>query len=468
MATYTDVEIRVKITNGICNIATGRYPLNTPLHIELTPSTGIYGITGATKPYLKWFYTGGGSAAAFSQVFTKSDTHPDKWVLNTEMAYYQASSNDMYCTITYTYNKKYSEVKSNLTHCIASLPDGYYPYEEQNITVTADAGFEFQLEPTISYYVLDKSQIPNKYVYTDFTMNRVSESEYNYTFIPDSHNAKYTVNAVAVAKTDVTDKYGLIALYKPSKDILVELSHVRFASPKLDKVEVDGTVLYVGTDEYIDTAKYMISLRKMYFKINTTIEENICLGPYNTKIMCPVIGTDIVTMDMGSIAIAGRHQNNMDYKNTEMQMYLPFIGFVDLSPSDYMDKEISLKYEINLVDGDALAVLYAEGNVMQTYACNVSYPVPYRLNFRDNVDTELKPNTNYLLSEKPFVYVKSYNATAPDATLPYKDTKFYSKFSDVHGYTEATEIDFEVVHDFITKTEIDEIIDLLKSGVFFQ
>lgn len=462
--TYTEIEIRVNITNGGSNIVTGTYPLNQKLHIELTPNK-LYG-AGSKTPLLKWFYKTGGAMAAFSQKFTLSDDTADVWLLDTEMAYYAAVDNAMYCTIAYEYEKKYAEIKNHLTRCSTDVPDGIYPFTETTITITADSGNEFHVAPKISYYAYDETQIPWKWQYFDYDFDRVSESEYKYTFTPNSRNNIYTVSAEAVAKTDVTDKYGLIAVYKPDKEILIELSKARFITPTLNQVKVDNAVIYVASQEYIDTAQYAISLRKMYFKIDTSVVESICLGPYNTEIQCPVIGTDIITLNMGTIAVAGKYNNIMDYNNTDMQVYLPFIGFVDIAPSDFMDKAITLKYEVNIINGDAIAILYANDEVMKMQNCNASYPIPYRLNDRENVNTELSPNTNYLLSEKPFIYVKSYNAALPDTKLPYNTTKFYSKFADVHGYTQATEIDFEVIHDYITKTEIDEIIQLLESGVF--
>ena len=127
-------------------------------------------------------------------------------------------------------------------------------------------------------------------------------------------NNIYTVSAEAVTKTDITDKYGLIAVYKPTKDILVELSKVRFYKQIPESVKVGEATIVLMNTEYVDTANYAISLRKMYFSIETSVTENICLGPYNTEISCDVIGTDIITINMGTIAIAGRYQNIMDYK----------------------------------------------------------------------------------------------------------------------------------------------------------
>ena len=466
MASYTDVEIRVNITHGSCNISTGRYPLKQQLHIELRPDA-LYGIpeTGAKTPYLRWCYPATGMSA-FTEKFTRS-SETDVWELDTKLQYYAAESEEIYCTVTYEYERRYAKIKNNLIRCATDCPDGYYPLgKEMTITLNADYGNEFHVTPKISYYDYDRTSVPWQWRYFDYDFSRVSESQYQITLTLNENNEVYTVNGEAVAKTDITDKYGLIAVYKPDKDILVNLSKVRFATPKLNSVKADNATIQFYTDEYIDTAKYAISLRKMYFKIDTSLHENICFGPYNTTIECPVIGTDVITVDCGTVAITGRHQNIMDYKNTDIQIYLPFIGFADLEASDFMDKDISLRYEVNVINGDALAIISADGNVMKTLNCNASFPVPYRLNDRENVITTLDANTNYLLQEKPFIYVKSYNEAVPDSKMPYNDTKFYSKFKDVSGYTQATEIDYNVVHDYITKTEIDEIIRLLESGVF--
>lgn len=464
MATHTDIEIRVDVANGGCNISPGIYPLNTPLHIELTPNK-LYGIATARAAKLYYCYTSTG-ISGYSEPFKKKSDTPDVWVLDTELSYYYAANDDMFCMVQYEYDRKYAEIKSNLTKCTTNTPDGTYPFQEMTIVLKAYEDCEFHVTPKISYYAYDETQVPWEWRYWDFEFERVSESEYKYTFTPNADNEVYTISAEAVTKTDVTDKYGLIAIYKPNKDILVELSKVRFATPVPKSVKVDNATIVVMTEEYVDTAKYSLSLHKLYFKVPTEIKENICLGPYNTEILCDVIGTDIFTLNIGTIAIAGRHKNIMDYKNTEIQIYLPFIGFVDLQPSDFMDKEITLKYEINVMNGDALAVLYADNQVMLTHNCNAAYEIPYRLNDRENVNTTLNPNTNYLLSEKPFIYVKSYNAAIPNNRLPYNDTKFYAQFNTVHGYTQATEIDFVSVHDYITKTEIDELKQCLENGVF--
>ena len=49
--------------------------------------------------------------------------------------------------------------------------------------------------------------------------------------------------------------------------------------------------------------------------------------------------------------------------------------------------------------------------------------------------------------------------------MPYHDTNIYAVLGDLSGYTEATEIAFKVLSDYITTTEIDEIKSLIAGGI---
>ena len=82
------------------------------------------------------------------------------------------------------------------------------------------------------------------------------------------------------------------------------------------------------------------------------------------------------------------------------------------------------------------------------------------------MSTGITAPSNVLEDTPPYILIKTGIALQPDSQKPYKDTKFYAKFGDLTGYTEADEIDFEVLSTQITKTEIDEIIQLLHNGVF--
>lgn len=354
--------------------------------------------------------------------------------------------------------ERFANVKMKLTNCKSNYPSGDYLNTETTFIITCEPGYEFQIEPSVTY--------GNRYdSYSDF-LEKVNDTTYQITKRPVV-GWDYVFTAEAIKKSVVIDKYGLITVYRPTKDELKIISTTRWQKRTYEPVTINGTVvLYNANDEYIDTAKYVTSLLKIYAHLDSDSKARLMFGPYDMGIDCDVLGTDIVTLDCGKVNVKGVYGNSIDYDSTDMEAYLPFIGFVQLNTIDFMDKEISLHYQVNVINGDALAVLSADGKIIMTHSCNVSFAVPYQLGGNEFIQNAIVPNTNYLLDEPPFIYVKTHSAVNPDSALPYHDTKFYSVLGALSGYTEATEIDFDTLAPHITKTEIDEIKTLLGSGVF--
>ncbi len=348
-------------------------------------------------------------------------------------------------------------VNLRLTNCIADIVAGEYMPQTITVNVTATSGYKFQTTPYIYWSYLSDHGRP---IYGSYEMNRVSETIYEYP-LEIKETPDYYITAEAVKNTVILDKYGLITVYRVTTDELRDISKKRW-----QKWDVSGPTVGETTNPYIDTAQYVVHLLKLYIDVATDTKEKLYFGPYDMGMECDVVSTDIVKLDLGTVTINGVYGNAIDYENSEIQAYLPFIGFVSLSPDDFMDKTVSLHYQINVINGDALAVFTCDGNVVQSLSCNVSFEVPYQLTGSELISKGIQPNTNYLLDQPAFIYVKTHKSVNPTTDLPYHDTKFYSKFGDLTGYTEAKEVDFTVLSDHITKTEIDEIITLLENGVF--
>ncbi len=343
-------------------------------------------------------------------------------------------------------------------NCKADIIEGKYPPQDILVTITCENNYEFIETPNLNRTRFYAGRVTK----ADFPFNKVNDTTYQYLMtILDDDSYSYTITAEAVMKTSILDKYGTLTVYRPTIDELREISKVRWR-----QWDVSGSTIGERTNPYIDTAQYVVHLLKLYVDITPVTRDTLYFGPYDMGIECDIVGTDIVTLDLGTVNIKGVYGNAIDYENSEIQAYLPFIGFVSLSPDDFMDKTVSLHYQINVINGDALAVFTCDGNVVQSLSCNVSFEVPYQLTGSELVSKSIQPNTNYLLDEPAFIYVKTHKAVNPNTDLPYHDTKFYSKFGDLTGYTEAKEVDFTVLSDHITKTEIDEIITLLENGVF--
>ncbi len=354
----------------------------------------------------------------------------------------------------------YAYVKTQLKNAEINHETGQYLPVETTFVITCANNYEFQIIPIIEY--------GDKYErYTD-EFEKVDDCTYKLvdTLVPSWN---YNIIGEAVKKSIILDKYGLITVYRPTKDELTAISKSRWVKVELQPAVTSSSgvvLIYNLQEEYIDTAKYVVSLLKLYCKLEPDSRDKLYFGPYDMHMECDIIGNDIITLDCGTVMIKGTHGNSIDYDETDIQAYLPFIGFISLSTADFMDKEIQLQYQVNVINGDALAVFRNNGDVIASFGCNISFEIPYQLGGNEFQHTAIQPNTNYLLNEPPFIYVKTHNATNPDEHLPYHDTKVYRKFGDLTGYTEAREIDLHILSSQITKPEIDEIIQLLETGVF--
>ena len=440
-----------------CDIATGTkldIGESVTIHLECKPYYGT-----DNTPYIQ--YTSYGESYGEPIEFTAIDsTH---WILTTSFSDYGTSINRS-VLISGTADLRYCIIDtSNLVNCESDVEGNCLTSESLTITLTASNNYEFPVQPYL-YYQIGTTEYSAVF----------DKAEDNIYFLTKSLNAgvTYYIIGEAAHKTIVSNKYGLITAYRLSREELQQIASKRWIERSVNPIEWNGQqVLFLGNDQYIDTAKYIVGLFKVFMNIDRDYiiqyKEKLYFGPYDMDMECDVLDTDLINLDFGSVAITGTNNNSIDYDHTTIEAYLPFVGFVTLNTTDYMDRTIGLKYQINIINGEALAILSADGYPMNTYSCSVAFQIPYQMGGNEYVSTSVTPNTNYIENTEPCIYIKSGVATMPDESIPYNTTKYYACFGDLSGYTEATEIDFVVLSSHITKTEIDEIIRLIENGVWF-
>lgn len=439
------------------SLAPGSYRMGVQQHITLTRKNPYWVFDTDSPPILRYIRYGDGVG---TETFTIVDD--DNCVLDTTLNPFPELPEDGY-TLTGSIRQGCNKINflldaDSLIGCSCNLETGYYEAGEIELVISCDKSFEFEEVPTLI--------VPGNLDDTIYDFIQDGATTYRLTFAFTAGKT-YTLMGAAKKKTQIGDKYGFIQAYRLSRDEVMTVSQRRWVEVNYSSEKYQGvTVLYVPNEEYIDTAKYVVRFFKLYSPIETLIKQRLMFGPYDMGMDCDLIEEEILTLDCGAVQIVGKYGNNIDYANTTIDAYLPFVGFVSLSPADFMDKEVTLTYQVNTLNGEALAILAADGEVMQTHTCSLALEIPFKLGADKEINTSLSPNNNYLLDRPPFVQVKTQKAVDTGPAAPYKDTKFYAQLGTLTGYTQATEIDFVVVHDKITKTEIDEILSLIEAGIF--
>lgn len=332
-----------------------------------------------------------------------------------------------------------------LENCTLNLDYNDWCYDF-NIIVTANEGYDFASNvPFIEY--TDKS---GNHYYPEF--EKVSDSVYQIEY--EGTSDRVFLTAIATKSTDIKNKYGLVSVYNPSISDLNRISKIRFD-------EFNGTT---GNFKYTDTAQYLIKLFRIYCKVNTTESERVYFGKYDMQVDCPLVEDEIIILDCGNVTILEKYHNSIDYNNTDIEIYLPFIGFVNLKTSDFMNCTVNLKYQVNVINGDSLAILSVEENELLTQNCNISFKIPYTMEDNNKVYSDIDANHNYLNSLQPFIYVKR-SIMNDDRIKPFNNTSVYDNLFNFSGYSEIVDVNLNITNNYITNTEIDMIKQLLANGV---
>lgn len=288
----------------------------------------------------------------------------------------------------------------------------------------------------------------------------------NFSFSGEPTHADYCVLTLYSIDSNVSEisifveaaynyeKLGLIGIYAPTETQMLQLASKRFYSP------VEG--------EFKDYSEYIISYMKLYLNrdaITSYVQKTVKYGPYNTNITCDLFPDYVVEFDLGRVFIAETHGNSIDYEQTTLTAYLPYIGFVELPVQVFMNKASNLHYRVNVASGECLAVFTDDNGVLlQGFTGNMSFSIPVHFNstLRDNSLSDSSPW--YLLKDpNPYIEARSQIPYEPESPVFGGDDNRIDTLSNFSGYCVFSDLNLNM--GGMTQAEYDEIISLLKSGV---
>lgn len=102
----------------------------------------------------------------------------------------------------------------------------------------------------------------------------------------------------------------------------------------------------------------------------------------DTAVNLTLASAQFLEFNMGSINLGGdsriwRSESALDYSPfSQLGIYLPFIGFRDLDIDDCRGKVINLKYRIDILSGECVAIIKVGGAVMYQFSGNCLTQIP--------------------------------------------------------------------------------------------
>ena len=221
-----------------------------------------------------------------------------------------------------------------------------------------------------------------------------------------------------------------------------------------------------STGQTVDTSKYIVAIHKVFVPVSTDEAlKPIKFGSYNTQVNSKVVNNRLAHVSCGKVTVPELHDNALDYSPyTTVRIWLPFLGFFDLSIDELSNKEVELTYTIDLVNGKALAEISNDDGVIYRFVGTAYEREPYHTESLNNVSTvyingayNMADYTPYLLVERPINLTPSNNDL--EGLPTYKEVTI----GDMTGYVRCRKV---FAKDMIaTEAEKNEIEALLCGGV---
>lgn len=348
------------------------------------------------------------------------------------------------------------EISTNLSNCTANedLPQYVKDGETVNVTLTANDGTEFDTEKsTPQFYYENASGYPQT---QDLTISSDKKTATGSIQV-NTNWSDFAVIGSAYPVAVVGEQYGAINVYLVTLDELAEFSGKRF-------FKETGTDPSTGAPIYenIDLGAYVNKIRRVYTNIGASSTDVIRCCNYNTGVSCHQPAQDKITLDFGTAVVPAHNEDNTDYES-EIQIFLPFAGFVTLN-TDYAGKTIALQYVINVVTGNGVALLSCNGVVFQVEETEPSSEIIY-LSPSTQVKTVGGDDWNEMLyyGLEPYIYCKWYES-ASNGRNNDRQTGILGDFRGFNVFDDVTPI-----HTAEMLTEEQEMIyTALSDGVYIE
>ena len=348
------------------------------------------------------------------------------------------------------------EVSTNLSNCTANedLPQYVKDGETVNVTLTANNGAEFDTEQsTPQFYYMNASGFTQT---QDLTISSDKKTATGSIQV-NTNWSDFAVIGSAYPVAVVGEQYGAINVYLVTLDELAEFSGKRFFK-ETGTDPVTGAPIY----ENVDLGAYVNKIRRVYTNIAASSTDVIRCGNYNTGVSCHQPAQDKITLDFGTAVVPAHNEDNTDYES-EIQIFLPFAGFVTLN-TDYAGKTIALQYVINVVTGNGVALLSCNGVVFQVEEIEPSGEIIY-LSPSTQVKTVGGDDWNEMLyyGLEPYIYCKWYESASNGRNID-RQTGILADFRGFNVFDDVTPI-----HTAEMLTEEQEMIyTALSDGVYIE
>ena len=245
--------------------------------------------------------------------------------------------------------------------------------------------------------------------------------------------------------------YGAINVYIVTLDNLDEFSKKRFF------VQTSETSTGSSYSE-VNLGTYVNRIKRIFATVPVGGDDVLKCGNYNTGIKVKYPDSDVMLLDFGNVELTGVNGNNEDF-NAHVQMFIPCRGVVTID-SKFIGKTVNLSIKVNVITGDAVALLTCDGVTFQIESFSLSRDVLYHLGTDLNVVGGEQWNEQILYGLEPYVLITE-NLTVD---VPVNNTQENVTINAITGFAQFANVNLNTANLLVD--EYNEIVSQLETGVY--
>ena len=183
-------------------------------------------------------------------------------------------------------------------------------------------------------------------------------------------------------------------------------------------------------------------------------------GLYKLDTDTVAIKQDHYDLDLGSITIKPKYNNGFDYNVTKCVLHLPFTNLINLDINDILNKTISIKYKVSLLNADTTINILSDDNLIFTGKINIGTDLQlFSINSND-----ITGLLNSVLQNEVLIPYITITRNKPINNLVSYETNEHGLLSSYQGYLQTTSATVSCG----TQEEQQEIENLLNGGIYIK
>ena len=246
----------------------------------------------------------------------------------------------------------------------------YVDPKHTTITIKANNGYTFESDGKLTYEiddVGDQGEYTIKATHTD-TVTFTLPTDINWEY---QGNFMLTIGAVKAEIVETTG--GFTNIYKADYTNLLKFSN------EVILKTVGGSS---GNFQTYDVTPYINNLILIPFNVPSGEKSNIVAGNEIFQTQLETVDNNYLNVNLGNITVPENYKNGYDYYNVKTRLMLPYTNMIELDPVHVINKTISIKYIVNVVNGDTTINLLNDDDLFYSDQVNLASEVPFISNAR--------------------------------------------------------------------------------------